>query len=89
MLASSPQEYCRIEVTDPVSGREYTLEYLPPHTAHKALGHHKEPAGTEQAQFLQLQKKSTLPSSYGQRHCLGQKPGCIIMHVISRQFVTH
>ncbi|KAI2494584.1 hypothetical protein MHU86_19954 [Fragilaria crotonensis] len=58
VLASSPPEFRRIKVTDPVTGRAHNLEYLPPHTAHKTLGHYKEPAGTARAQFSQLQKKS-------------------------------
>ena len=31
VLASCPQEYCSIDVLDPESGIEQTLEYLPPH----------------------------------------------------------
>jgi hypothetical protein len=51
VLASCPQEYRSIDEMDPESGIEQTLEYLTQHSAHKTLGHFKEPAGTQQMQF--------------------------------------
>jgi hypothetical protein len=47
-----------IQVLDPVSGQVKALEYLPPYTAHKTLGHFKEPAGTQQIQFRELKRRS-------------------------------
>jgi ribonuclease HI len=58
VLATCPLEYQNLEVTDPLTARSHTLLYLPPHTAHKTLGHYKEPAGTQVAQFRQLSQKS-------------------------------
>jgi hypothetical protein len=58
VLASIPPKYRQIEVIDPISGQEQTLEYLPPYSAHKTLGHYKEPAGIQKMQFQQLLKKS-------------------------------
>jgi hypothetical protein len=34
------------------------LEYINPYQAHKTLGHHKEPAGTQAMQFNKLNEKS-------------------------------
>jgi hypothetical protein len=58
VLATCPLEYQNLAVTDPLTARSHTLLYLPPHTAHKTLGHYKEPAGTQVAQFRQLSQKS-------------------------------
>ena len=58
VLANCPHEYRSIEVTDPHSSTPQVLEYLTPHSAHKTLGHYKEPAGTQITQFNQLKKKS-------------------------------
>jgi hypothetical protein len=33
-------------VTDSLTAAEHPLEFLSPYTAHKTLGHYKEPAGT-------------------------------------------
>jgi exonuclease III len=46
------------EVTDPVTNTVHALTFLSPHTAHKTLGHYKEPAGTQMEQFRQLRVKS-------------------------------
>ena len=47
-----------VQVRDPHSQELCTLEYLPPYTAHKTLGHHKDPAGTQKEQFRKLKAKS-------------------------------
>lgn len=48
-----------VEVTDPLTKAEHALTFLSPYTAHKTLGHYKEPAGNQRAeQFRQLRKKS-------------------------------
>ena len=36
-----------VEVTDPLTDITHELEFLSPTEAHKTLGHHKEPAGTQ------------------------------------------
>ena len=46
------------EVTDPTTKAVHALTFLSPHTAHKTLGHYKEPAGTQMEQFRQLRAKS-------------------------------
>ena len=58
VLANCPSEYRSIQVTDPHTSITQTLEHLTPHSAHKTLGHYKEPAGTQITQFHQLKKKS-------------------------------
>jgi exonuclease III len=45
-------------VKDPFTNVEHNLEFLSPYTAHKTLGHYKEPAGTQRTQFQQLRQKS-------------------------------
>jgi hypothetical protein len=46
------------EVTDPFTEAVHPLKFLSPYTAHKTLGHYKEPAGTQMEQFQQLWKIS-------------------------------
>jgi hypothetical protein len=58
VLANCPPEYRSMEVIDPHTTKVMTLEYLTPHSAHKTLGHFKEPAGTQITQFKELKKKS-------------------------------
>ena len=58
LLANSPPEYKSMEVIDPHISKAMSLEYLTPHTAHKTLGHFKEPAGTQITQFKELKRKS-------------------------------
>ena len=52
------------EVTDPLTKAVHALTFLSPHTAHKTLGHYKEPAGTQTAQFKQLQLKSDTSTAF-------------------------
>ena len=47
-----------LEVTDPLTEKAHALTFLPPHTAHKTLGHYKEQAGIQVKQVRQLRKKS-------------------------------
>jgi hypothetical protein len=48
-----------LEVTDLLTKEAvHALTFLPPHTAHKTLGHYKEPAGTQVEQVRHLRKKS-------------------------------
>ena len=58
VLATCSHEHRQLEVTNPVTGQNQSLTYLPPHTAHKTLGHYKEPAGTQTEQYRQLHNKS-------------------------------
>jgi hypothetical protein len=53
-----------IEVTDPLTDEVHELTFLPPHTAHKTLGHYKEPAGTQSEQVRQLRKKSDTSTAF-------------------------
>jgi hypothetical protein len=45
-------------VSDPYTNATCQLEYLNPYKAHKTLGHYKEPAGLQVAQFTHLKEKS-------------------------------
>jgi hypothetical protein len=47
-----------LEVTDPLTNATRALTFLSPYTAHKTLGHYKEPAGNQLEQFRRLHKKS-------------------------------
>jgi hypothetical protein len=58
VLYSDNNCFANIAVVDPTTGSESTLQYLSPYTAHKTLGHFKEPAGTQRRQFAELLKKS-------------------------------
>ncbi|KAI2496025.1 hypothetical protein MHU86_18498 [Fragilaria crotonensis] len=53
-----------IEVTDNLTDGVHELTFLPPHTAHKTLGHYKEPAGTQAQQVQQLRKKSDTSTEF-------------------------
>jgi hypothetical protein len=66
VLASTRQSLQQpIEVVvDPLTQDTQVLNFLPPHTAHKTLGHFKEPAGTQQAQFHQLRQKSDQSTAF-------------------------
>ena len=58
MLASCQRQYQIIDITDPITSQVQNLEHLSPQKAHKALGHDKEPAGTQLTHFHQLKQKS-------------------------------
>jgi hypothetical protein len=53
-----------IIVTDPMSQAHHAVEILSPYTAHKTLGHYKEPAGTQHAQYRQLLEKSDSSTAF-------------------------
>jgi hypothetical protein len=53
-----------IEVKDTLTEGVQALTFLPPHTAHKTLGHYKEPAGTQVEQVRQLRKKSDTSTAF-------------------------
>ena len=58
VLVNVDSETQPVQVPAASSGNIQTLEYLPPTVAHKTLGHDKEPAGLQKAQFRTLKKKS-------------------------------
>jgi hypothetical protein len=47
VLHTDKELFADIAWVDPTSGVESNLQYLSPYTAHKILGHFKEPAGTQ------------------------------------------
>jgi hypothetical protein len=58
VLAACASTFQALEVRDPLTNRDHSLSYIPPHKAHKTLGHYKEPAGTQVEQFRKLKDKS-------------------------------
>ena len=58
VLSNIQSEISPLQVLDPLTGRTQTLDFLPPSTAHKTLGHYKEPYGLQKMQFRQLKAKS-------------------------------
>ena len=58
MVNTRPPAQQPIKVTDPLTQAAHVLTFLSPYTAHKTLGHHKEPAGTQREQFQKLWQKS-------------------------------
>ena len=58
VLANVLEDVPRIVVRDPYANTERELEYLSPYTAHKTLGHYKDPAGGQLEQYEQLKSKS-------------------------------
>ena len=58
ILSNQQHSLPELQVRDPHSQELCTLEYLPPYTAHKTLGHYKDPAGTQKEQFRKLKTKS-------------------------------
>ena len=53
-----------LAVTDPLTQEDHVLNLLSPYTAHKTLGHYKEPAGNQREQFRQLRKKSDMSTQF-------------------------
>ncbi|KAI2512752.1 hypothetical protein MHU86_1540 [Fragilaria crotonensis] len=47
-----------ISVIDPFTHAEHHLEFLSPFSAHKTLGHYKEPAGSQYTQYKKMREKS-------------------------------
>ena len=47
-----------LTVVDPFTHKTQALQFLSPYTAHKTLGHFKEPAGTQSGQYRRLWEKS-------------------------------
>jgi hypothetical protein len=47
-----------VVITDAHTQSTHQMKFLSPYEAHKTLGHFKEPAGTQQSQYVQLRKKS-------------------------------
>ena len=57
VLASEQKLFTPVAVTERLSGNRKELEYLPPHKAHKTLGHYKEPAGIQKTQLQVLKRQ--------------------------------
>ena len=53
-----------VTVNDPITRNAHVMEFLSPHTAHKTLGHYKEPAGSQQEQYRQLRLKSDASTAF-------------------------
>lgn len=64
VLMTDKVKFSDIEVIDPNTERAFNLQYLSPYTAHKTLGHFKEPAGTQRKQFQELKIKSDLITGF-------------------------
>jgi hypothetical protein len=64
VLYTDNGQFAHIAVVDPTSGEESHLQYLSPYTAHKTLGHFKEPAGTQRRQYEELLKKSNEATTF-------------------------
>jgi hypothetical protein len=64
VLFADKDRFAHIEVTDPISATQNKLQYLSPYSAHKTLGHFKEPAGTQQRQFEKLLAKSNVATAF-------------------------
>ena len=64
VLYTDNDQFANIAVVDPTSRQEDILQYLSPYTAHKTLGHFKEPAGTQRRQFDVLRKQSNEATAF-------------------------
>ncbi len=53
-----------IHVSHPLTKHDQAMELLSPYTAHKTLGHFKEPAGTQQEKYRQLLEKSETSTAF-------------------------
>jgi exonuclease III len=58
LVPSNSNDPIQVTVTDPHTRISHHVQMLSPFTAHKTLGHYKEPAGTQSTQAQALQKKS-------------------------------
>jgi hypothetical protein len=58
VLFADKTMFANIPVVDPTTGAESHLQFLSPYTAHKTLGHFKEPSGSQRQQYNELLKKS-------------------------------
>ena len=57
VLVSLGVSFRSISVQDSATSKPQQLQLLSPYTAHKTLGHFKEPAGTQKEQFRQLKTR--------------------------------
>ena len=64
VLHTDNDKFAMITVEDPTSGTASKLQYLSRYTAHKTLGHFKEPAGTQWRQYGELMKKSDKATAF-------------------------
>ena len=64
VLTNMSAETPTIEVVDPHTNISQPMEYLSPYTAHKTLGHYKEPAGSQQEQYTRLLEKSNASTDF-------------------------
>ena len=58
LVGTRPSVHSPVAVRDPLTQEEQVLTFLSPYTAHKTLGHYKEPAGTQREQYRNLWQKS-------------------------------
>ena len=61
-----------VQVTDPHTRKIHQVHVLSPFQAHKTLGHHKEPAGTQATQFKSLKSKSDTITEFLWQHQLSR-----------------
>lgn len=52
-----PEDLPDLVVRDPHDDRDHTIPLLSPYTAHKTLGHYKEPSGSQKERTSQLRKR--------------------------------
>jgi hypothetical protein len=84
VLTNLKRESPLLTVRDPYTNATCELEYLNPYSAHKTLGHYKEPAGTQLSRFKHLKERSdTIKDFCGRLLSRGPKRGHTIQHAIS------
>ena len=62
-----------VEVKDPIFRTTHTIKLLSPYQSHKTLRHHKDPAGTQRAQFRAVKAKSDELTTFLWKHLLSRK----------------
>jgi hypothetical protein len=86
-VASSTQP--PITITDPHSRVAQNIKLLSPYQCHKTLGHHKDPAGTQKAQFRALKEKSDGLTKFLWKHPLSRKEAWRFYHSCYLPSVTY
>ena len=78
-----------IRVTDPISKATHTIKLSSPYQSHKTLGHHKDPAGTQKAQYKALKEKSDSITKFLWKQPLSRKEAWRYYHACYLPSVTY
>ena len=58
LVSAANSMQTQVTIIDPITKATHPIKLLSPYQSHKTLGHYKDPAGTQKAQFRALKDKS-------------------------------